>query len=80
MKSKLFERIEIKNCITVVALLLWIGGSVWGVMNGKFDDVFDFFKNEFAIIIGVYFGYQIKKNEKTDTTELDLPPESEDYE
>lgn len=71
---KKFENIDIKNVITIIALLLWIGISVYGLLNGEFNTVFDYFKEVFMMIVSFYLGTKVAK------TSVDAEPTSQDYE
>jgi len=63
---KLFENIDIKNVITIVALLLWIGTTVYGLFFGEFTTVFDYFKEVFMMIVSFYLGTKVQKGEADD--------------
>lgn len=62
---KHFENIDIKNLITIVALLLWVGISVYGLLNSEFKTIFDYFKEVFMMIVSFYLGTKVAKKETT---------------
>ena len=76
---KKFENIEIKNVITLVALIIWIGTTAYGVIIGEFNTVFEFFKTVFATIIAFFLGRQTGKTE-AETEAVDPIPTSDNYE
>lgn len=60
---KAFENIDIKNVITIVALLVWVGTTTYGLLNGEFNTVFDYFKEVFMMVVSFYLGTKVAKNE-----------------
>jgi len=67
--KNLLKNFDVKTLITFVALLLWVGFSVWGCYIGAFDSTFDFFKEVFLTIIAFYLGTQAKKREQEEQTD-----------
>lgn len=60
------KNVDIKNVITIVALILWIGVTAYGCFISEFNTVFDFFKECFLMVISFYLGTKSKAVEQSE--------------
>lgn len=64
---KIFENVEIKNLISIVTMLVFVGVNVYGCIVGKFDEIFEFDKQIVMMVVSFFLGSKLAKSEEKET-------------
>jgi len=76
---KLFENVEIKNLISIVSMVVFLGINVFGCVIGKFEDVFEFDKQIITVVVSFFLGSKLGNLDKK-TESYDTEPENDNFE
>jgi len=55
-------KFDVKTVVTFTALLLWMATTVYGMITGEFEPVFEFFKTILTMVVSFYFGMKTGEN------------------
>ena len=79
-ENKLFENVEIKNLISIVAMVVFLGINVFGCVIGKFEDVFEFDKQIITVVVSFFLGSKLGSKVESKVEEYDSEPISGNFE